>query len=151
MTLVVCTLGLGVGSELVQGILPNGRDFDLFDVVANVVGSLGAIGLCGWYHRRMMERRRQSRYGLMDDGTEDVELGGVNGDSRRGSEVMAPQESGVMSLEQEVDNWDENAVDNWDTEDVPEHERETAPPSYHQSSSVGGQAASVPTGTKRDD
>ncbi|KAJ5361022.1 hypothetical protein N7541_001866 [Penicillium brevicompactum] len=151
VTLLVCTLGLGVGSEIVQGFLPNGRDFDPYDIVANVVGSVGAIGLCGWYHRRMMERRRQSRYGLMDDGTEDVELGGVERNSHHDSEPMGPQESGVMSLEQEVDNWDENAVDNWDTEDaVPDHERETAPPSYHESSSAGG-VASVPTGAKRAD
>lgn len=150
MTLLVCTLGLGAGSELVQGFLPNGRDFDPFDIVANVVGSVGAIGLCGWYHRRMMERRRQSRYGLMNDGTEDVELGGVDGNSHRGSDVMGPQESGVMSLEQEVDNWDENAVDNWDTEDVPD-EREGAPPSYNESSSAGAQEGGVPTGAKRND
>lgn len=150
VTLVVCTLGLGVGSELVQGFLPNGRDFDPFDIVANVVGSVGAVGICSWYHRRMMERRRQSRYGLMEDGTEDVELGGVDGNSRRGSEVMGPQESGVMSLEQEVDNWDENAVDNWDTEDGPAPTPGTTPPSYHESSPVGGPAA-VPAGVKRND
>lgn len=150
MTIVVCTLGLGVGSELVQGFLPNGRDFDLFDIVANVVGSLSAIGLCGWYHRRMMERRRQSRYGLMDDGTEDVELGGVNRNSSGDSEVIGPQESGVMSLEQEVDNWDENAVDNWDTEDVPDHDQGAAPPSYHESGSVTGQTTSVPVPKRSD-
>lgn len=150
MTIVVCTLGLGVGSELVQGFLPNGRDFDPFDIVANVVGSLGAIGLCGWYHRRMMERRRQSRYGLMDDGTQDIELGGVDGNSSRDSEVIGPQESGVMSLEQEVDNWDENAVDNWDTEDGPIPDQEAAPPSYHESGSVNGQTTSVPAPKRSD-
>jgi VanZ family protein len=151
VTLLVCTLGLGIGSEVIQGFLPNGRDFDLFDIVANVVGSLSAIGLCGWYHRRMMERRRQSRYGLMEDGTEDVELGGVGSSSRRESEIMGPQESGVMSLEQEVDNWDENAVDNWDTEEAPEHDRETAPPSYQESSSADAQPAAAPVGAKRND
>jgi VanZ family protein len=151
VTLLVCTLGLGIGSEVIQAFLPNGRDFDLFDIVANVVGSLSAIGLCGWYHRRMMERRRQSRYGLMEDGTEDVELGGVASSSRRESETMGPQESGVMSLEQEVDNWDENAVDNWDTEEGPEHDRETAPPIYQESSSAGSQPAAVPIGAKRND
>ncbi|KAJ6083249.1 hypothetical protein N7467_007384 [Penicillium canescens] len=151
VTLLVCTLGLGIGSEVIQAFLPNGRDFDLFDIVANVVGSLSAIGLCGWYHRRMMERRRQSRYGLMEDSTEDVELGGVASSSHRESETMGPQESGVMSLEQEVDNWDENAVDNWDTEESPEHDRETAPPIYQESSSAGAQPAAVPIGAKRND
>ncbi|KAJ5293936.1 hypothetical protein PENANT_c009G09290 [Penicillium antarcticum] len=151
VTLLVCTLGLGIGSEVIQGFLPNGRDFDLFDIVANVVGSLSAIGLCSWYHRRMMERRRQSRYGLMEDGTEDVELGGVDSSSRHESEIMGPQESGVMNLEQEVDNWDENAVDNWDTEEAPEHDRATAPPSYQESSSASSQPAATPVGAKRND
>lgn len=151
VTLVVCTLGLGIGSEIVQGSIPNGRDFDIYDIVANVVGSVGAVGLCGWYHRRMMERRRQSRYGLMEDGTQDVELGGVAGGSHRGSDTMGPQESGVMTLEQEVDNWDENAVDNWDTEEAQGSEQETAPPNYHESGAGSSQSATMPTGAKRDD
>ncbi|KAJ5561785.1 hypothetical protein N7535_003755 [Penicillium sp. DV-2018c] len=148
VTLLVCTIGLGVGSEVVQGSIPNGRDFDLYDILANVVGSLSAVGLCGWYHRRMMERRRQSRYGLMEDGTEDVELGGVAGSSRRESQVIGPQESGVTTLEHEVDNWDENAVDNWDTEETTPPERESAPPTYHEAS---GQPAAIPDAAKRKD
>ncbi|KAJ5235555.1 uncharacterized protein N7469_004723 [Penicillium citrinum] len=132
LTLVVCTLGLGVGSEVFQGLLPNDRPFDPFDIVANVVGSLGAIGICGWYHRRMLERRRASRYGMVDgDGDDDVELGTGVGARSREEEGMGPQESGVTNLEQEVDNWDENAVDNWDTEDGLEPP-ETAPPDYHE-------------------
>lgn len=71
----------------------------------------------------MLERRRSSRYGAVpgDGGNvDDVELGvaGIgHHDDRGGDEGLGPQETGVMSLEQEVDNWDENAVDNWDTED----------------------------------
>lgn len=128
LTLLTCTLGLGIGSEIVQHFLENGRSFDIFDIIANIVGSLGAIGLCSWYHRRMLERRRKARFGTLVDGapTDDVELGvnpassSVSGD---GGGYLGPQESGttttanVGSLEQEVDNWDENAVDNWDDED----------------------------------
>lgn len=127
LTLVVCTLALGVGSEIVQGILPNGRSFDPFDLLANIVGSLGAVGLCTWYHRRMLERRRKSRFGSMGDGDDDVELGMSPG--HRDEEGLEPQESGVMNLEQEVDNWDENAVDTWDTEDGedPNHSNAPAP------------------------
>lgn len=137
MTLLICTLGLGIGSEIVQGLLPNDRAFDPFDVVANVVGSLGAVGLCGWYHRRMLERRRKSRFSMTDGGEEDVELGVGVGGSRE-EDGLGPQESGVMNLEQEVDNWDENAVDNWDTEDGPEPaEPQAAPPSYHESQPAG--------------
>ncbi|KAF7114094.1 hypothetical protein CNMCM5793_007074 [Aspergillus hiratsukae] len=115
LTLLICTLGLGIGSELVQAILPNDRPFDPFDILANLVGSLGAVGLCSWYHRRMLERRRKARFGALgDEHGDDVELG-VAGGSESG---LGPQESGVLTLEQEVDNWDENAVDNWDTEEA---------------------------------
>ncbi|KAJ5104120.1 hypothetical protein N7532_004649 [Penicillium argentinense] len=145
LTLVVCTLGLGIGSEIFQGFLPNDRPFDPFDIVANVVGSLGAVGICGWYHRRMLERRRASRYGMMDGADDDVELGtGVGGHSRE-EEGMGPQESGVTNLEQEVDNWDENAVDNWDTEDGAEPP-ETAPPSYREHEHVAEEG----TGKRND-
>ncbi|EAS32775.3 VanZ domain-containing protein [Coccidioides immitis RS] len=119
LTIAVCTLVLGIGSEIVQSLIPNGRSFDPFDILANIVGSLGAVGLCTWYHKRMLERRRKSRFGnLMNDGDggDDIELG-VN--STHDTE-LGTQETGVTTtrtLEQEVDNWDENAVDNWDEED----------------------------------
>ncbi|RAL01628.1 VanZ family protein [Aspergillus ibericus CBS 121593] len=115
LTLLVCTIVLGIGSEIVQGILPNGRSFDPFDLLANIVGSLGAVGLCSWYHRRMLDRRRKARFGSIGgDGTDnDVELGHLHDEE----EGLGPQETGVMSLEQEVDNWDENAVDNWEEDD----------------------------------
>ncbi|KAL7797229.1 hypothetical protein V8C37DRAFT_370400 [Trichoderma ceciliae] len=117
MTLAVCTLILGVGSEFVQSFLPNDRDFDLYDIVANVVGSLLGVGVCAWYHKRMLERKRQRKHydavpGEDGEDGEDVELG-------------EGQESGVMdaptrgrTLEEEVDNWDENAEDNWDEDNA---------------------------------
>ncbi|KAK2754065.1 hypothetical protein FQN54_007234 [Arachnomyces sp. PD_36] len=115
LTLISCTVSLGVGSEIVQHFLNNGRSFDIFDIIANIVGSLGAVGLCSWYHRRMLERRRKARFGTLVDGaaTDDVELG-VNPSSSSG---LGAQESGTTTLEQEVDNWDENAVDNWEDGD----------------------------------
>lgn len=126
ISLLVCTLCLGVGSEIAQGLLPNDRIFDPFDVVANIVGSAGAISLCGWYHRRMLERRRQARFGPLSDELDgepredDIELGLRSSESDHLNVATGPQESGVvMNLEREVDNWDENAVDNWDTEDGP--------------------------------
>ncbi|KAB5526401.1 hypothetical protein GE09DRAFT_1042769 [Coniochaeta sp. 2T2.1] len=136
-TLVTCTLCLGVGSEFLQAFLPNGRDFDLFDIVANVVGSLAALGLCGWYHKRMLERRRAgrgARYTAVDgggeEGEEDVELGetvfeGGEGGHEEGVVVTGPEGTGVgtqgkgsLTLEEEVDNWDENAVDAWNEDDL---------------------------------
>lgn len=133
VSLLVCTLGLGIGSELLQALLPNDRLFDPFDIVANVVGSAGAISLCGWYHRRMLERRRKARFGSLGDdivveggggeapNRDDIELGlsgGGGGEDR--DHGIGPQETGIVTnLEQEVDNWDENVADNWDTEDGP--------------------------------
>ncbi|KAI9829577.1 MAG: hypothetical protein M1819_006082 [Sarea resinae] len=131
-TLVVCTLFLGVGSEILQGFLPNGRNFDLYDIIANIVGSLGGLAVCSWYHKGMLERKRRSKHyqvvpgedgGEGGEGTADLELG-----ERAGG--LEPQESGITdaaaitgvgrstpSLEEEVDNWDENAEDNWDDEE----------------------------------
>ncbi|KJK84257.1 hypothetical protein H634G_00621 [Metarhizium anisopliae BRIP 53293] len=122
MTLVVCTLCLGVGSEFLQSFLPNDRDFDLFDIVANIVGSLVGLGLCSWYHKRMLERKRQRKsYNPVpgEDG-EDVELG-----QGQESGIVDAGPSRVRTLEEEVDNWDENAPDDWDEDDVPET---SAPP-----------------------
>ncbi|CAK7272856.1 hypothetical protein SEPCBS57363_005357 [Sporothrix epigloea] len=88
MALVVCTGGLGVGSEVLQGLLPdNGRVFDAMDIVANILGSLVALGLCSWYHKRMLERKRHRKYaavpgeegheeeGQGDTSVVDIELG----------------------------------------------------------------------------
>ncbi|OKL60551.1 hypothetical protein UA08_04067 [Talaromyces atroroseus] len=135
-SLLVCTLGLGIGSEIVQALLPNDRLFDPFDIVANIVGSVGAISICGWYHRRMLERRRKARFGSVEDdaagepgNSDDIELGlSANGANHgHDNDSMGPQETGVVAtnLEQEVDNWDENAVDSWDTEDGPGPVEET--------------------------
>ncbi len=113
MTLVVCTLILGVGSEFVQSILPNDREFDLYDIVANVVGSLIGVGICSWYHKRMLERRRQQKnYTVVpgEDG-EDLELG-------EGHESGVVDSAPQQTLEEEVDNWDENAPDDWEDEDA---------------------------------
>ena len=126
LTLIVCTGALAVGSEFLQGFLPNGRVFDLFDIAANVAGSLAGLALCAWYHKRMLERKRARRgYGAVaggegDDGFDgegDLELGegvGRVGDDGH-EEGVGPAAS--STLEEEVDNWDENAADDWDEDD----------------------------------
>jgi len=117
LSLLVCTALLGVGSEFLQSALPNGRDFHLYDILANVVGSLAALALSSWYHKRMLERKRQAKQYQVVPGAEDqdLELG----------EGIGPQESGIVdpetapatrSLEDEVDHWDENAPDEWEEE-----------------------------------
>lgn len=122
ITLVVCTLLLGVGSEVAQGLLPNDREFDAWDVLANVIGSLAALGLASAYHRRAAERRRRAKYSaLTGDGLEgdDLELGeGANG--QLGRPNTDDQETGVVprTVEEELDNWDENVPDEaWDEDD----------------------------------
>lgn len=110
MTLVVCPGILGIGSEFLQSFLPNGREFDMYDIVANLVGSLAAVGLCSWYHKRMLDRRRgrKSYTAVPGEEDDDVELG-------EGHEVgVTDGPSRQRTLEEEVDNWDENAPDDWD-------------------------------------
>ena len=85
VALLVCTGGLGVGSEILQGVLPNGRVFDLFDIVANILGSLTALGLCSWYHKRMLERKRERKYTAVP-GEEGAE-GLVDGDENAAADV----------------------------------------------------------------
>ena len=78
-TLAVVTFGLGLGSEAVQGLLPNGLQFDPLDIAANVIGSLLALGLCTMYHKRMLDRKRRAKgYSTVpqDGEGEDLELGG---------------------------------------------------------------------------
>lgn len=116
MTAVVCTLVLGVGSEFVQSFLPNDRDFDLYNIAANVLGSLAGLGLCTWYHKRMLERRRERKTynAIPGEDAEDVELG----EGQETGVTDGPSQS--RTLEEEVDNWDEHAVDDWDEDDPDE-------------------------------
>ncbi|TKA58684.1 hypothetical protein B0A49_10838 [Cryomyces minteri] len=152
LTVLVCTALLGVGSEVVQGLLPNGRNFDPYDILANVLGSGAAIGACSWYHKRMLERKRQAKYDFVpgDDNERDVELG-------EGLGASGSQESGVAmgggavgegvgvqpTVEQELDNWDENAED-WD-EDEPASAEGEGPKTPNSS------AEDPANGKKRDD
>ncbi|TEY84217.1 hypothetical protein BOTCAL_0019g00420 [Botryotinia calthae] len=112
-TLIICTGILGVGSEFLQGFLPNGRTFDFYDIVANIVGSLAGVALCSWYHLRMLERKRLAKtyHAVPGDEEQDLELG----------EGVGAQESGVTAasrtLDEEVDNWDENMEDAWDEDE----------------------------------
>ncbi|KAF2869190.1 VanZ like family protein [Massariosphaeria phaeospora] len=110
ITFLVCTFGLGVASEVIQSLLPIDRAFDYQDIVANLLGSGLGLGLCNWYHKRMLERKRAARgYGAVagdEPDDMDVELG----------EGIGGQESGVVrpTVDEELANWDENAED-WDS------------------------------------
>ena len=104
LTLVVCTAGLGVGSEFLQGVLPNDRNFDFYDVFANVVGSLAGLGLCSWYHKRMLERKRSRKpYNVVpgEDMGEDIELG---------ERVGEPHEEGIVESGMATDHREERPI-----------------------------------------
>ncbi|KAF2000464.1 hypothetical protein P154DRAFT_492151 [Amniculicola lignicola CBS 123094] len=112
ITFIAITVVLGFMSEIVQGLLPIHRDFDYYDILANVLGSLAALGICNWYHKRMLERKRAARgYAAVAGEDGDIELG----------EDASGQESGVVrsaTVEEELERWDENAEDWEDTEPV---------------------------------
>ncbi|KAL9069012.1 MAG: hypothetical protein Q9157_006315 [Trypethelium eluteriae] len=99
---------------LTFSVITNGREFDLYDIIANVTGSLAAVGLSTLYHKRMLERKRQAKYDAVpgEEGAEaDLELG----------EGIGPQETGVAEEPTTAaatadDNWD-NDADNWEEED----------------------------------
>lgn len=108
--------------------MPNDREFDPWDVLGNVLGSAVGLGACGWYHRRMIERRRRAKYSaLTGEGIEedDLELGegpGASGGLEEGQEtglvsVDTHTRSKAKSVEEELDNWDENAPDEWDADE----------------------------------
>jgi hypothetical protein len=128
ITLFVCTFALGVGSEIAQGLLPNDREFDPWDVLANVVGSLTALGLASAYHRRSAERRRRAKYSALTgegiEGEGDLELGeggitaGPSNQDDDGGQQIGVVPVAPKTVEEELDNWDENAEDEaWDEED----------------------------------
>ncbi|GAB7337525.1 hypothetical protein MBLNU457_g2847t1 [Dothideomycetes sp. NU457] len=129
LTLVVCIVGLGIGSEVLQGLLPNDRDFDPYDIVANFVGAVPALLISSWYHKRMLERKRASKnYNLVPgdevDEEHDVELGERprhDEEQESGithSEPIAQPQPQQPTVTEELDNWDENAEE-WD-DDEPE-------------------------------
>ncbi|OMP88029.1 hypothetical protein BK809_0002786 [Diplodia seriata] len=149
MTLFICTLGLGIGSEIIQGLLPNDRNFDPFDILANIVGSVAAVLLSSWYHKRMLERKRRNKHYQAVPGDDvDVELGENMRDGGDDGEAGGGQESGVvrdpaMTVEEELDNWDENAEDDWAPEE---------PNGGAESAQAGkGDAAAEQSAKKRDD
>jgi len=93
---VSITFCLGLGSEVLQGLLLIDRKFDPLDIAANLVGSLSALGLCTLYHKRMLDRRRAKKgYGVLPQ-EGDVELS-AGGSSR--------QENGIVEGQDEV--WDD--------------------------------------------
>lgn len=95
--------------------IQNGRIFDPYDILANLLGSGGALIMCAWYHKRMLERKRAARYQMVpgDEG-EDHELGVEMRDEEE--EVGGTGDHDGPTVTEQLDNWDENAED-WDDHD----------------------------------
>ena len=77
ITLITSTL-----SELLLPLVNSTSVFEPLDILANVLGSLTALGLNGWYHKRMLSRKREkkNRYSaLATDDHDDPE--GADGDA----------------------------------------------------------------------
>lgn len=91
--------------------------FDPFDILANIVGSVAAVLLSSWYHKRMLERKRRAKHYQAVPGEDlDVELGeNVHNGGEGGQESGVVREG--MTVEEELDNWDENAEDDWAPEE----------------------------------
>lgn len=71
-TIGICTITASIVSEFVQSIWTNSeRKFDIFDIIANMVGSGLAAAASFFYHGRLLERRRQARYDKLRN---DIEL-----------------------------------------------------------------------------
>ncbi|CDK29326.1 unnamed protein product [Kuraishia capsulata CBS 1993] len=61
MCILVCTVGAGIGSEILQGLLPY-RTFDVYDIVSNVAGSSLALILSEVYHKKLIVKKRRDRF-----------------------------------------------------------------------------------------
>ncbi|KAG0126939.1 hypothetical protein HOY82DRAFT_94019 [Tuber indicum] len=60
LTFFICTLFLSIFSEFLQTLL-SVRKFDPWYFLADIFGSLSALAICTWYHKRMLERKRQAK------------------------------------------------------------------------------------------
>lgn len=114
--------------------------------MANAAGSLASLALCSWYHKRMLERKRRAKqYQAVpgEDEDVDVELGEGVGNGQESGVVRDPG----LSVEEELDNWDENAEDNWD----PEEPNGGADTEQAGKSDAAASAAAEQSAKKRDD
>lgn len=103
-----------LSDETTHTLLQNGRDFDYLDIVGNVLGSLAGLGICSIYHKRMLERKRVARGYRSVSGDEEAGDAGI--DDVELEEGTSAQETGIApvapaTLEEDIDNWDENAED----------------------------------------
>ncbi|CAX45440.1 conserved hypothetical protein [Candida dubliniensis CD36] len=74
ITLIICTLGGSVGSEIIQNLVNPKRVFDIYDIVANILGSLLGLGLSVGYVTWSKNRARQKRINYRQLNTHIIEV-----------------------------------------------------------------------------
>lgn len=70
-TLVVCTLGASVVSEVLQGYVNPQRVFDAGDIVSNLLGSLAALVACAG-GRWLLNKRATTTTGIYSGGSHEL-------------------------------------------------------------------------------
>ncbi|KAK9447962.1 uncharacterized protein V1518DRAFT_419326 [Limtongia smithiae] len=100
-TIVICILIGGIGSEFAQALVPT-REFDAYDIVANVAGASIALVISALYHKRMLARKRAAKYSALNNhdletgfagsspGGEAVGLSDLSGSSSKADSAAAP-------------------------------------------------------------
>ncbi|CAG85848.2 DEHA2C02948p [Debaryomyces hansenii CBS767] len=61
ITLLVCTGGAGIGSEILQSVVNPTRVFDINDILCNIAGSLVGVGISSGYSMWIMKNKRPQK------------------------------------------------------------------------------------------
>lgn len=91
ITLLVCTVGGGVGLEILQNIVNPTRVFDFNDIVCNISGSLVGVGVSSVYLTWAVKNKRSQR--------QSYSMGISQSVSRIEHEDMAPEEDDYVAIE----------------------------------------------------
>ncbi|KAK6463762.1 hypothetical protein DFJ63DRAFT_313068 [Scheffersomyces coipomensis] len=61
ITLSICTIAGGIGSEIIQSLVNPNRIFDPLDIAFNISGSLLSVGLSSWYQSSAIKKSKEQR------------------------------------------------------------------------------------------
>lgn len=91
ITLLVCSVGAGVGLEILQNIVNPIRVFDINDIICNISGSLAGVGVSSMYLIWAMKNKRSQRHCYRMDVSQPP--------SSVEHEDMAPEENDYVTIE----------------------------------------------------
>lgn len=80
ITLIICTFGGSVGLEIIQNLVNPKRVFDVYDIVANILGSLLGLGISVGYVTWSKNRARHKRSSYRQLNTHIIEASEDDGD-----------------------------------------------------------------------